>query len=208
MICPYDGLRYEDDTQLSSGELQKALEYHLISLESLTAFDANSNSGTQSTIHMTSGRADLISNAGSDLSQSIMQHQFPMLRYLEVRIDFLAEYSPFHENGFFWDPTTMPTNHIAQSLPPSLEELRLDATDTLRFYQFPEDEYDCIVKDILAWLLEVAAAKLAAFPALKMVGYNPSFFCGDDEGRYDAPMREVKDLYAGVDVKLYGYDDD
>lgn len=134
---------------------------------------------------------------------------FPALARLCIRADFIVAPSLDYEfDTFTWDPSTMPTCHLTNALPPTLQELKLDALGMIGCYRTGNEEYESHVQDFLSWLLDVADPKVNILPALKSVGYTPSYFFGSEDGRHDARFEEVRRVYGEARIDLYGYDDE
>ena len=140
------------------------------------------------------------------MAQTIRLHEFESLRYVDIRVDWLAEYTQTNDDGITWDPATR--QNIAHALPPCLEELRLNASDLMHYLNTCEVDYKCFVQDMLAWLLEIVIAKPTAFPALRSVGYTPRLYFSEEEGYCSPQLDVVEEAYVVTDVKLFDYETD
>ena len=153
-------------------------------------------------------RVGLTARTGLDLTKAMNLTDFSALKRICIRVDFLVEPSLYYEHeDFIWKPSVMPTHCLINRLSPALEEIRLNSSGMLYNYRSEKDEHESRVQALLSWLLDVAASKPAAIPALNRVGYAPSWFYGTDDGRHDARYEEVKDIYKKAGIDLYGYDE-
>jgi len=131
---------------------------------------------------------------------------YPALRRVCIRFDFLEEPSFDHEQGrSISKPVVTPTHHLHHRLPPALEELRLVATELVVNGWAGKAEYESGIQDFLNWLFDLAISKPATLPALQSVAYTPSWLLHTDDGRYDTRYKEIEDIFKQAGTDLYGY---
>lgn len=194
-------------TNISTSELQYCLQHQHQTLEALEIGGVDGTAGKKCIVVTTRYMPGLIACVGSGISKSITLADFRALKFLHIRVDFLVVPSfDTDEDWFVWDPNTMPTHHLVNTLPKTLEELWLDSTEMFRPYRRDDPEYESGIQDVLSWLADVVALKPAALPSLKIVRYSPSNFYWSDIGRYDARYEEIERSYMEANVDLCGHD--
>lgn len=110
-----------------------------------------------------------------------MLRDFPALKHLYIRVDFLVMPTQEYEDyRVAWEPDVLPTHRIIDALPQALEKLVLDPEDMFQYYTIGEEDYKSGRRDLTNWLVDIAASKPTLLRALSSVRLTPSQFDAEE----------------------------